>query len=88
VIAEQISGLDERPPATVYLKVPAGDEQDPLSGIKEILRRNRGDNPVVLYFESSKKAVRTTREWWVDGRSGALAELVGLLGEESVCVKD
>ena len=88
VIAEQISGLDQRPPATVYLKVPERDEQDPLSGIKEILRRHRGDNPVVLYFESSKKVVRTTREWWVDSRSGALTELVRLLGEESVCIKD
>ncbi|WP_418792065.1 DNA polymerase III subunit alpha [Phosphitispora sp. TUW77] len=88
VIAERISGLDDRPPVTVYLKVPETDTENQLSGIKEILCRNTGNNPVVLYFESSKKVIRTSKEWWIDSSSGALTELTQLLGENSVCVKE
>ena len=88
IIAEQVSGLDEKPAATLYLKVSETGEEDLLAQIKAILLRYRGNNPVVLYFEQRKKVIRTTREWWVDTESGVITELVQLLGEEAVCLKD
>jgi len=87
VIAENIAGLDERPLASLYIKVPEQEGERHFQAIQNILRLHHGNSPVCLFFENSKKMIRTREEWWVNLESGVVDELITLLGEERVYIK-
>ena len=69
-------------PQTLYLRLP-GEEGGIFDQIRAILGMYPGDNPVVVYFENTKK--RRGSKCSLDGRM--LDELVHALGKENVVVK-
>lgn len=92
VVAEQIHRLDDgcrddELLPSLYVKVPASSGEQVLAEIKEILRGHRGSSPVYLYFETTKKVIRTKSEWWVNLESGVVDKLSATLGETAVRIK-
>ncbi len=87
LIAEDITALDERSCPNLYIKVPAYEGDKQFRAIQDILRLYRGNSPVCLYFENSKKMIRTNQDWWVNLQSGVVDKLIRLLGEEAVYIK-
>ncbi len=93
VIAETIMSLDNvrkesGTAASLFIKVPERDGARCFQAIQGILLRHRGNVPVCLYFESTKKGIQTKRDWWVNLESGVVDELAGLVGEAGVYVKE
>lgn len=89
IIAQQIVSLNVETGSEVYLKISAQGDQDVwLERLKGVLRRFRGNNPVNIYFEASKKMIKTRPEWWINLNNEAVEELTGLLGNGAVYVKD
>lgn len=93
VIAEDIRSLDEidgdtgSQTACLFIKVPWQNGEKNMRDIQDILRRYHGKNPVSIYLEETKKLIKTKPDWWVNLESGAVAELVALLGEPCVYIK-
>ena len=69
-------------PQTLYLRLPS-EEGGIFDKIRAILGMFPGDNPVVVYFENTKK--RRGSKCSLDGRM--LDELIYALGKENVVVK-
>ncbi|PKM81558.1 MAG: DNA polymerase III subunit alpha [Firmicutes bacterium HGW-Firmicutes-14] len=100
VIAENIQSIDN-PGASgdydrssdsgvfsvLYIKVPENNGEECLRQIQGILRRHSGTSPVCLFFEATRKGIRTKRDWWVDLGSPVIEELNALLGDNSTYIK-
>lgn len=74
-------------PACLYVRMPDADSSL-YHDIQNILRQHRGNSPVLLYLESTKKVIKTKREWWVDLNSTVVHELSLLLGQDGVYIKE
>jgi len=94
VIAEKLGSLEElttntqSPNRGLYIKVPVEDGEKCLGEIQGVLRRFSGNTPVYLYFESKKKVILTKRLWWVELDSRVIEELILLLGESCIHIKE
>ena len=78
---------DENKPASLWLKQAAGNEM-PLVWITAILEKYKGDTPVYIYEEKTKRKMKADRKFWVTLEEGLLEELRKLLGEKNVAVKN
>ena len=91
VIAASVTPLmeekDENKPASLWLKQAAGNEM-PLVWITAILEKYKGDTPVYIYEEKTKRKMKADRKFWVTLEEGLLEELRKLLGEKNVAVKN
>lgn len=101
VIADEIAGLDVdaaaavmmddgmggEKPACLYIKIPEPDYEAKYREIQNVLRQHRGNSPVVLVFEHSKKIIKTRPEWWVNLSRPVVQEAASIVGEDSVVVK-
>ncbi|HWI55010.1 MAG TPA: OB-fold nucleic acid binding domain-containing protein, partial [Desulfobacteria bacterium] len=88
VIALEMAAIDEKPCSSLYLKIPALNQEKYIREIKSILRRYRGNSPVFFYFESQKKLYGQERRLWVNLEKSIMDELTQLLGESGVHIKD
>ncbi len=70
----------------LYLKL-AQDDETLWERVKPILKRYRGDAPVAVFFEKSRKTLRVSRDLSCELCEAAIVELKALLGAESVKIK-
>jgi len=95
MIAEHISGIEtlellgesknakEEP--SVKLRVPYElDEAETLEKIKKIALEHRGDVPIIIYFEESRKKIKTSQELWVNPNETFKTCMYNMLGKNNV----
>lgn len=92
IIVSRVKRLEDIQPkklkATLYLKIDHHHLEDKrLENVKQVLRENKGDSPVVLYYSHSEKTVKLGEEWFVDTSKTCLNRLKDLLGENNVVKK-
>ena len=58
--------------------------KDKLNDVLSLAKRNRGEIPVLLYFEDEKITKRTDMEYWVRDTYELSENLKRILGEENV----
>ncbi len=80
------NAISDKKDKTLYLKIPSLDSVI-TDGIKKILGKYKGNNPVVLYAFEQKKAFKTSKNLWVHLSEKLLEELYELLGKENVVLK-
>ena len=86
LLADTISDVKTALPAQELIKVKIPDgmsEGKTLVKIKELLMKNRGKSPVIIYLHGNK-AVKTGEELWADKNDSLKAGLGELLGSENV----
>lgn len=74
------------PPKTLFLKL-SGLNDPALEQVKQVLRVNRGDNRVVLYFAAENKKMAANDSLRVSGNAQMLDTLRELLGKENVVMR-
>ena len=60
----------------------------PLVWITAILEKYKGNTPVYIYEEKTKRKMKADQKFWVTLEEGLLKELRMLLGETNVAIKD
>ncbi len=90
VIAGGISPLlqeQKKQISSLWLKQPAGKEV-PFVWITAILEKYKGDIPVYIYEEKTKRKMKADKRYWVTADDAVKKELELLLGKENVAVKN
>ncbi|WP_090830814.1 DNA polymerase III subunit alpha [Bacillus sp. cl95] len=73
----------------LYLKIEEKrNTPDGLKALKEMLKDDKGDTDVVLFYESSKKSVRLTKEFGVSPTPSLLIKLRDFLGTNNVILRE
>lgn len=73
---------------TGYLKIPTGENESlVLKQIHEIIKKNKGSSPVVLYYESSNKKIVLGEENWLNYSDTVEEQLKRILGVQNVVFK-
>jgi len=70
----------------VYVRMNTNSKETILS-LKEIADKNRGNIPVILYFNDEKKYVSTPKEYCVNMSEKCAKSLENLFGKGNVIVK-
>ena len=70
----------------LYLKFLTGKEYL-IERVKQILIKNRGDVPVVIYNEATKQTAIAQRSLWVNESDSLIEELKSVLGDKNVVLK-
>lgn len=88
VIATKILSFEEMisKNKTLWLKIPFDLEID-LKDMEQILLRNKGATPVIIYIEKEKKKLKLKESHFVDTSEIALNEFKAILGDENVILK-
>ena len=68
---------------TLWLKIPLDLEME-LSALKDIILRNKGNTPVIIYNEKDKTKLNLKETHWVEISDIALNEFKVILGEKNV----
>ncbi|WP_270179565.1 DNA polymerase III subunit alpha [Alkalihalobacillus sp. CinArs1] len=72
----------------LFLKIEEHHQKDDtLDKVKSVLRENKGDSAVVLYYSQSEKTVKLGKEWFVQLSTTCIDRLKNLLGENNVVKK-
>lgn len=90
IIASQIQLLqleEEAKPTSLWLKI-AEENEVPLPQIIAVLLQHKGNTPVFIYQEKTKRKMKAERKYWVNGSLDLQQELKLLLGEANVVAKD
>ncbi len=84
VLVDKIEPLDTASLSKkLYLRITP-QNKDKLNDVLSVAKRNRGEIPVLLYFEEEKVTKKTDVEYWVRDTYELSLELKKLLGEENV----
>ncbi len=84
VLVDKIEPLDGASLSKkLYLRITA-ENKDKLNDVLSLAKRNRGEIPVLLYFEDEKITKRTDMEYWVRDTYELSENLKRILGEENV----
>jgi len=67
----------------LYIKI-SSIEDSRFAGIKEILSRNRGNIPVIIYCTETKRKLEAPKELWVSESLELIDEISDILGAENV----
>jgi DNA polymerase III subunit alpha len=72
----------------VYVKISEEKERPAiLSSLKELIRKQPGNHPVVLYYEKSKKTLGLSESYYVNPSADLVRRMEQLLGKDTVKVK-
>lgn len=72
----------------LYLKIAAGqDEEACMEGIHRAINRFKGNNPVIVYKEQTKKSIRLPDHLRISPSQESLRELYRILGESNVILQ-
>lgn len=89
VLADRLFAIDElkdemtRNP--IKLRIPETmNEQETLGRVKDLLRQNAGDTPVLIYTANGKKGLRADTSLWVTPSDGFFRAMKDLLGSGNV----
>lgn len=85
ILCDQVIPLTSSINRKLYLKIGKNKRIDINRQISPILRKYKGDIPVILYLEASGKQNLANRELWIRQDEELIEELSTLLGKE--CVK-
>ena len=85
VLNEAMPLTNEKQPEKLYLKISGETKPEIQQEICEVLKRYKGNIPVYLYMEETRKSFRSQRDMWIRRDPALLRELGLLLGEK--CVK-
>lgn len=85
ILCDQVIPLTSSINRKLYLKIGKNKRIDINRQISPILRKYKGDIPVILYLEASGKQNLANRELWIRQDEELIKELSTLLGKE--CVK-
>ncbi len=85
ILCDQVIPLTSSINRKLYLKIAKNRKIDISRQISPILRKYKGDIPVILYLEASGKQNLANRELWIRQDKELIEELSRLLGKE--CVK-
>ncbi|MFD1419143.1 DNA polymerase III subunit alpha [Companilactobacillus keshanensis] len=75
------------PEEKLYLKIPANFSDQKLRELYQLIEKDTGQVPVILYFEKNKQALLLKRNRWVRFNEYMKTELVKMLGERNVYLK-
>ncbi|SHF25321.1 DNA polymerase III catalytic subunit, DnaE type [Thermoanaerobacter uzonensis DSM 18761] len=82
ILCDEIKPLSQAIVKKLYLNL---QDSTKIEIVKQILRKNPGNMPVVLKL-NSKKLLVANRDLWVDGSKELIKQLYAVLGEENVKV--
>ncbi|WP_029688592.1 DNA polymerase III subunit alpha [Thermoanaerobacter sp. A7A] len=82
ILCDEIKPLSQAIVKKLYLNL---QDSTKIEIVKQILRKNPGNMPVVLKL-NSKKLLVANRDLWVDGSRELIKQLYAVLGEENVKV--
>ena len=86
---EQWLKTNSRQQPVLYLKVSASmRDETTLQKINLLLKENKGNSPVVLHYEDSRKTIRLGMEYRVKPEPQVLEKLRNLLGSKNVVLKE
>ena len=85
IIADKITDLGEYTPEfCIMIKPDQENDEALLAKLRETLHEHAGSCPMYMYFASSRKMIRSNREFWIDGTPAAFNSLQQILGKKSV----
>ncbi|MCT4593708.1 MAG: DNA polymerase III subunit alpha [Anaeromicrobium sp.] len=88
LIADKIRVLTNETIGSKKLYLKVSDKDDPkIEELKDVLRKYKGEDPVIIYMEKEKKSLRANKNLWISMKEELLIELRKLLGEESVKIR-
>jgi len=79
IIVSSFSEIEQET-SKLYIKIPAGSEEK-FESLKKILEIFKGDTPVYLYYESTKKTVKAPKNYYISCNDTLICEIKKLLGE-------
>ncbi|MBW8351444.1 DNA polymerase III subunit alpha [Bacillus sp. IITD106] len=88
IIQQMQLAKDLKEPATLYLKISAEmHSKETLHSLHEIIRKHKGETAIVLYYETTRKTIKLSKNDWIEPTSTALNEIRNLLGHHCVILK-
>ncbi|WP_430598442.1 DNA polymerase III subunit alpha [Enterococcus sp. AZ177] len=86
---EKASAIENSISATTcYLKIVAAkDQKEVLQSVHEVIQQNKGNTPVIIYFEENGKKVVLGEENWVADTLSVKEQLEAILGNQNVVFK-
>ncbi|MGI6140247.1 MAG: DNA polymerase III subunit alpha [Caldicoprobacterales bacterium] len=85
IICNEVEALQNNKPNKLYIMIERDKEPDIQNEICAILKKYRGNIPVYIYMESTKRTFRSKPDLWIRRDASLLQELSSMLGEK--CVK-
>ncbi|MCA1056923.1 DNA polymerase III subunit alpha [Rossellomorea aquimaris] len=83
-LKEQKNGHEKK----LFIKIPLGlDREACMRDIQQLLHRNRGGHPVIVYIEQDKKSIKLSDSYKSAATPEVLGELERLLGERNVVLQ-
>ena len=87
IIAERVKKLEKRK-KTLYIRIKAGLDEKDKKDILDILKKYKGDNSVVVYFEETKSTIESNDSTAIDIDNAKLYEdLKKYLDDDDIVIK-
>lgn len=87
IIAERVKKLEKRK-KTLYIRIKAGLDEKDKKDILDILKKYKGDNSVVVYFEETKSTIKSNDSTAIDIDNAKLYEdLKKYLDDDDIVIK-
>lgn len=80
LLVSEIFDIEKMQLKILYIKI----NFDKYNDLKEIIKENLGNTPVVIYFADKKKTVKLDEKLWVDTSEEKLENFINFLGKENV----
>ncbi|MFD2305861.1 DNA polymerase III subunit alpha [Enterococcus termitis] len=86
---EKASDIEQSISATTcYLRITEEkDQKDILASVNQLIQKNKGNVPVIIYFEKTGKKLVLGEENWLTETTTVKEQLVDILGDENVVFK-
>lgn len=79
---------EELPKQEVYLRVkPSAQSDEVIRDIYKKIHSAKGNVPVLVYYESEKRLLRLTSDYFISLEGDVITQFKALLGDENVAVK-
>lgn len=82
-----IEALEKRT-KKLFLRIPQSFESlESFQTIKAIVNSNRGEVPVILFYEDTEQTIQLARKDWIEPTDQCIEELILFLGKENVILQ-